>query len=203
MEGGNEPSNIIEISVRDHILAHLILYLEQGAQGNLLAYTVRQSTQHYDLKTRSKLVDFMNKILQKGWYNPKVQSQLGKIGGKIGGTRNTTAQWEARSKVGGVYGRVTGLGNQSEALKNRLQTTLVFQHKDAKNQAILVANQESVIDIARYINQECEYRGIEHLKLNLEKIKSGGPFYGLVKQTKKNAYGWTILEEFRLEEFID
>lgn len=67
MKGNDEPSNLIQISVRDHILAHLLLYLEQGGPGNLLAYTLRQSSQHVDLKDKGKLTDLMNKTLQKGW----------------------------------------------------------------------------------------------------------------------------------------
>lgn len=203
MKGGNEPSNIIQIGVRDHILAHLLLYLEQGATGNLFAYIIRQGTQQIALKSRSQQMNLMNKMLKKGWYDSKVQSELGKVGGKIGGSMNSKNQWAARSQVGQVYGRVTGLRNQSDLLKDRLETTLLFQHKDAQNEVISVANQESVIDIARYINQECENRGLGPLKLNLEKIKKGGPFYGLVKNTKKTAYGWTILKEIRLEEFDD
>lgn len=32
MQGSNDPSNLIQISVRDHILEHLLLYLEQGGE---------------------------------------------------------------------------------------------------------------------------------------------------------------------------
>lgn len=203
MQGGNDPANLIRISVRDHILAHLLLYLEEGGNGNLLAYTIRQSTQHYDLKSQSKLIDFMNKIMNRGWYNSKVQSKLGKMGGPIGGSRNTSVQQAARSTVGLTYGRITGIGNQSETLKNILQTNLVFEHKKAPGVHIVASNLESVIEIARYINIQCETKNISSLKLDLNKIKNGGPFYGLVKKTKTSAYGWTILGSFSLEEYDD
>lgn len=203
MQGGDEPSNLIRISVRDHILAHLLLFLEQGSRGNLLAYTIRQSTQHYDLRSQGKLIDFMNKIMKRGWYNSQVQSQLGKIGGAIGGSKNTSAQQAARSVVGSTYGRVTGLGNQSEKLRNILQTAIVFEHKNAPGVHIVVSNAESVIEIAQNINIQCDRLNISSMKLDLTKVKKGGPFYGLVKKTKPSAYGWTILGMFALEEYDD
>jgi len=204
MQGSNDPSNLIRISVRHHILAHLLLYLEEGGPGNLLAYTIRQSSQHIDLRSQSKLSDFMNKTLKKGWYNSKVQSELGKKGGRKGGTRNTLAQWAARSQVGQTYGRSTGLLNQSEALRNILQTTLVFEHKGAPGQQIIVCNQESVVDLARYLNLQCDILpGMSNCKLDLDKVKRGGPFYGLLKTTKKSAYGWVLLATLPLEEYDD
>lgn len=204
MKGDDRPSNLIQISVRDHILAHLILYLEQGGPGNLLAYTLRQSSQHIDLKDRNKVIDLMNKTLQKGWYNAQVQSKLGKKGGVKGGSRNSAAQWAARSQVGQTYGRRTGLSNQSQTLKNALQSNLVFQHKDAPGRQIIVSNQDSVIDIASYINDQCDILpGMSNCKLNLDKVKKGGPFYGLVTKKKKSAYGWSILDTFTFEEYDD
>jgi hypothetical protein len=155
------------------------------------------------LRDQSKRINFLNKTLKKGWYNSKVQSELGKRGGKKGGARNTTEQWQARSQVGRTYGRITGLANQSDKLRNILLNTFVFIHKEAKDEIFLVPSQESVIDIARFINEQCKERNLTHLKLDLEKIKSGGPFYQLIKQTKKSAYGWLILETFSLDEFDD
>lgn len=203
MQGGDDPSNLIKISVRGHILAHLLLYLEQGGRGNLLAYAIRQSTQHYDLKSQGKLVNFMNKILKKGWYNSQVQSRLGKMGGSLGGSKNTSAQQTARSIVGSTYGRVTGIGNQSEKLRNLLQTNLVFEHKNALGVHIVVSNVESVVEIAENINLQCDSKNISSVKLDLTKVKKGGPFYGLVKGTKPSAYGWTLLGSFALEEYDD
>lgn len=203
MQGGDEPCNLIRISVRDHILAHLLLFLEQGGRGNLLAYTIRQSTQHYDLTSQGKVVDFMNKTLKKGWYDSQVQSKLGKMGGSLGGSKNTSAQQAARSAVGSTYGRVTGLANQSEKLRNILQTAIVFEHKNAPGVHIVVSNAESVIEIAQKINIQCDIQNISSSKLDLNKVKKGGPFYGLVKKTKPSAYGWTILETFELEEYDD
>lgn len=207
MGGSHDPSNLIDIAVRDHVLAHLLLYLEEGGRGNLLAYTIRQSSQHIDLRSQGKLTDFLNKILKKGWYNSAVQSELGRKGGQKGGARKTLTQGAARSQVGQTYGgRITGLGNQSKALKTILQTTLVFEHKNAPGQQVIACNHEykSVIDIARYLNMQCDILpGMSDCKLDLDKVKKGGPFYGLLKNTKKSAYGWTLLDKLPLEKFDD
>lgn len=145
----------------------------------------------------------MNKIENKGWYDPNVQRRLGKKGGKVGGSRNTQTQWDARSKVGQAYGRSTGLANQSEALRNSLQSTLVFSHKKALDKLILVPPQQAVIEVARYINDQCDILGISDLKLDLNKVRSGGPFYGLLKKTKPSAYGWIILDQYKTEDLDD
>jgi hypothetical protein len=204
MQGGDEPSNLIEISVRDHILAHLLLYLEEGGRGNLLAYTIRHSSQHIDLKSQGQMINFLNKILRRGWYDSSVQSALGKKGDALGGGRNTSAQRTARSQIGQTYCRITGLGNQSQALKTTLQNTLIFEHRNAPGQQIIVSNQASAVDIARDLNEQCDIiAGMSDCKLDLNKVVKGGPFYGLLKNEKKSAYGWTILGNLVLDNLDD
>lgn len=203
MEGSDDRSNLIKISIRDHILAHLLLFLEEGGSGNLIAYALRHSSQHVDLKSQGKRIDFMNQLTNKGRYNSKVQRTLGLKGGSIGGLRNTQAQWNARSKVGQTYGRLTGVSNQSEALKNTLQTTLIFEHKAAPGLQILVPKQEIGKDIAVYLNEQCDSLGVSDLKLDLNKVSKGGAFYDLLKNKKKSLYGWSITGRFNLEAFDD
>lgn len=208
MGGTDEPSNLIRIAVRDHILAHLLLYLEEGGRGNLLAYSLRKASEHVDLKSQSQKIAFMNRTLKKGWWDSEVQRELGLRGGSKGGSKNTEAQWAARSLVGQTWGRSVGLSRQSVLLKERLSTTIVFKHKLAPvenpfSETILVPPQESVVGIAEYINEECDRKQLSTLKLNLDRIKRGGPFYGLIKGTKKSAYGWFIVDMFPDEAFDD
>ena len=170
-EGGtNEPENIIRIRVRDHILAHLLLFLEQGGRGNLAAYVFRKATQNTDLSERSRSTAMLNRATGRGFWDPKVQRQNGLRGGSKGGSKNTPAQQAARSAVGKKYGREVGLSNQSENLKEILKQTFVFQNRTAPEELFVVPPQRSVIDIARFLNKECEARNRNDLKLNLEAV---------------------------------
>ena len=141
--------------------------------------------------------------MPKNPINPEVQSELGKKRGLIGGSRNTPTQWEARSQVGQTYGRSTGLGNQSDELKKTLSSILVFEHKEAPNELFLVQDQQAGIDIARYLNNECEERNLSRCCLDLEKVNRGGIFYSLVKQKRNSVYGWKISSRTSLEMLDD
>ena len=85
-----------------------------------------------------------------------------------------------------------------------MQTTLVFEQKHAPGQQILVENQKSAADVARNLNLQWEiFPGMENCQLDLNKGKSCGPFYGLLKGDKKSAYGWVLVDTLTLEEYDD
>ena len=75
--GSDNASNIISISVRDHILAHLLLYLEKGRFEDLLAYTLRKATQNVDLHSHGKRMAYLNRSLGRGRFDPEMQRELG------------------------------------------------------------------------------------------------------------------------------
>ena len=203
MGGTDQPSNLIAISVRDHCLAHLLLYLEKGKRGDLIAYVLRQSSQHIDMKSQGQRIAFINKTLGNNRWNSNMQRELGLRGGSKGGLKNSEAQKIARSAVGREWGRSVGLSRQSEHLKGQLSMTLVFQHKDRLDEMFYVPSQGSVVEIARFLNQECESRQFPELTLDLAKVQAGGPFYGLIKMTKKSAYGWVIADRILGTDFED
>lgn len=116
-QGGTDDSSLILIGKMEHILAHLLLFLETGNKGDLTAYIFRRYTKNIDITSRVKKARALDKILKLGFYNSDVQRKNGLRGGKKGGSANTSLQFAARSKVGQTYGRQTGLGNQSDLLK--------------------------------------------------------------------------------------
>lgn len=201
--GSNDPSNLIEIETRDHILAHLILFLEEGGRENLIAYTFRISTGHVDLKTQGQKIAFLNKIQGKGLFNPQVQSALGQRGGKIGGAVKSPAQQQARSIVGQTYGRTTGLGNQSQILQEVLAQTMSFSHDHLPNRTFVIGSQQSAIDAAKALNEECDRLNKPELKLDLAKVKKGGSFYDILKNKKKSAQGWQFLGSIPIDDLMD
>lgn len=65
----------------------------------------------------------------KGFWDPCLQSKLGKRGGSKGGSANTSDQYQARQKVGNTYGRSSGKQRQSDKLAKVLSEPMVLQHK--------------------------------------------------------------------------
>lgn len=193
--GGQDISeNLIVLEVRDHIAADLILFLEFGYKGDKLAYILRKASSHVDLKTQGQKIAALNRLNQAGWFNSEVQRKNGNRGGAKGGSKNTQAQFEARSKVGKKYGKIVGVSNQSEALILTVNSTLVFQHKNAPENLFLIPPQISAYACAIALNEECELIGRSDIMLDLCKVKKGGPWYALLKQKKKKIYGWSIIQ---------
>lgn len=82
--GSDNTSNIIMLSTRQHILAHLIRYLEKGENCDKTAYIFRKATKHHNPKTHGQKMAMLNKIQGTGFYDSKIQSELGKRGGPKG-----------------------------------------------------------------------------------------------------------------------
>lgn len=195
--GSDKPDNLIRIAVRDHILAHLLLYLEQGQPGDIQAYTLRKCSQHVDLREQGKKIAFLNKMANRGRFNSDTQRELGLRGGKIGGSRNTEAQRAARSAVGKQFGEMVGLTRQSDQLKDELGKILVFSHKNLPNEFFFVADQKSATEIAGFLNQECDNRNCDaSVKLDIAKVNKGGVFFRLIRGVSPTAYGWKIVQRF-------
>lgn len=54
--GTNDNTNIIMLSTRQHILAHLIRYLEKGENCDKTAYIFRKATKHHKARSAQKLM---------------------------------------------------------------------------------------------------------------------------------------------------
>lgn len=201
--GTDDSSNLICIGKTQHILAHLLLFLENGNKGDLAAFIFRRCTKHMDITSRVKKARALDKLLKHGFFNSEFQRENGRRGGKKGGSANSSEQFAARSLIGQTYGRQTGLGNQSDLLKERISLFHVWVHRDAPNLCITTQPATAAYEIAEELNSNCDKLGFYDKKLNVEKLKKGGFFYSFIKGKKKSYFGWTILESFSIEFFDD
>ena len=78
------------------------------------------------MSSHGKRIVEYNKQNQTTFWDPRFQSEQG----KKGGSANTPAQQEARSKVGKEYGPLVGVSNQSQPLKEALSHIMVFFHEE-------------------------------------------------------------------------
>lgn len=203
-QGGNDsPSNLIRIGKTEHILAHLLLYLEQGNKGDLFAYIFRRYTKNIDLKSQSQKARVLDKLLKRGRFNSDFQRQLGFKGGPKGGSANTSAQFEARSQLGKSYGRQIGIGNQSLPLKEKLRFYHLWQHERNPTIQIMTEPAEAALDLLKNLNQQCEKTGLNEYKVNLNKAKKGGFFYNFLKGLRPSYFGWRIIQSISADLLDD
>jgi len=133
--GTDEPSNLIELSVKDHIIAHWLRWQVFNSKKDEIAYTFRVSTSEERMRYGKKLQSdrFKEwKEQKKGFWNPGFQSEQGKKGGSKGGSAGTDAQFEARQQVGQKYGPIVGKGNQSQKLKEFLAEYSIWEFNGCK-----------------------------------------------------------------------
>lgn len=179
--GGEEPANIVKIAIRDHVLAHLLRYLETKDLPDFKAYILRKSTQDVDMSSHGKRRVLIQRALGTRFCNPEVQRELGKKGGAKGGFKNTQAQYEARSKV--------GRSNQSEYLKFCLSQTLVFQRKAYPDKLFYVGPCESVRHVIELLNSQGDAANLPELKLDLKTRLNP-----LVRGDTQTCQNWSIVE---------
>jgi hypothetical protein len=102
--GQNTVDNRLRLSIRRHILAHLVRFLEYGEEKDLKAYLLRKQTQNVDLSSHGKRIVIVNRELGQGFWNSETQAELGRRGGSKGGLANTEAQFLSRQAVGKKFG---------------------------------------------------------------------------------------------------
>lgn len=100
--GTDEPSNIINLSIKDHIFAHWLLWQLFDSVGDKRAYEFRVSIPAERAELQRKFImENVAKYEKEGLFrfSSAYQSEMGKKGGSKGGSKNTPAQFEARQKV--------------------------------------------------------------------------------------------------------
>lgn len=176
-----------------------------GEKGDKLAYTFRRYSHHIDLSSQGKKIAAIHKLNRTGFFDPDLQRKLGLKGGKIGGSKNTQLQWEARSKVGKQYGAQVGKKNKSELLKNNLAYILVFTHKDGPDIPFTVPPCDSAAEVKRTLIALCEDSGYPEFAAKLITSPDGGLFHNFLKGQRPTAYGWSVeripADESCLNEF--
>lgn len=199
--GTDGPENLVLLTPRQHILVHLLRYLELGQTQDFRAYVLRKATKDVDLSSHGKRVAEFYKQNDMFFFNSEFQSMQGKKGGKKGGSANTQLQQEARSKVGKAWGRSVGLSNQSSGLKAALSYILIFRHEEGVEVTIFPC--DSAAELFDTLHAEVTALGKEQLfsKDTVKKAKGGGPMYGLIRGKKKKIYGWSIVDRVDPENF--
>lgn len=200
----NAPENLALLTCRQHILVHLLRYLELGQKQDFLAYVLRNASKDVDLRSHGKrMAEFYR---QNGlfFFDSNFQSKQGKKGGKKGGSANTKLQQEARSKVGKVWGPKVGLLNQSNDLKTALSYHMIFHH-EKENVSVIIPPMNSAAELFDYLHNEVVVLGKEHLfpKEFVTKAKGGGAMYNLIRGKKKRIYGWVIIDCIDLTQIFD
>lgn len=143
--GTDESSNIMKLTPRQHILAHLLRYLELGNENDRKAYIFRIASKDYNPKNHGQRMVLLHRARGTSFWDSETQRKLGKRGGLVGGSRNTKAQFDARSKVGQTWGKHVGMTNQSIELKESISKFLLFSHKNGTQ--VLVSPSETGAEV--------------------------------------------------------
>lgn len=132
--GTNEPSNLISLSLRDHICAHWLLWKVYNSNKDKIAYDFRVAVPEERRDLQLALIrDHIRKCREEGSgiFNFAAQSKGGKK--STGGSANTQKQFEARQAVGRQYGHRTGKGNQKPELIEFLKKYSIWNYDGCKN----------------------------------------------------------------------
>jgi general stress protein YciG len=198
--GSDEPNNIVLLTPRQHVLTHLLRYLEFGDKNDFLAYVFRKATSTVDLSSHGKRMAYLNKQNRQTFLDPNFQSEQGKKGGMKSGSLNTLLQQQARRKVGTKWGPIVGRSNQSDDFKSRLSQWMLFFHSETGTE-IVVPPQRSAAEIFQYLHKEADRLERAHIfpQELVERAKKGGSMYNLIRGKRKQIYGWSIVAFFSLE----
>jgi hypothetical protein len=124
----DSPLNVFA-SVEDHVLLHQYRWIAYGEKGDYLMFKGRQNdTQEFRKVMNERRIE-VTKERGNGFWDPDLQSTLGKRGGTKGGSANTEEQFLSRQRVGKTYGRSNGKSRQSETLKESLSRPITLTHK--------------------------------------------------------------------------
>jgi hypothetical protein len=177
--GGTNNGPVVLCTSKNHTLAHYYRYLAYGQKGDFIAFTMRWR-QKIGQTERTKLAVAKNKLLRKGFFDPEWQRQQGKKGGKV--KKNSLKLFEARRKIGKLYGRKTGLKNQSSKLKTFLSKTSIWVYKKNNvKKTVIILPKESFIEFIFLLE-----------KISGEKITKSS-FYRIVYGERKTLYGWSLV----------
>jgi len=188
-EGGlDEIENFIYLTIKEHTIAHWLRWKAYNKVQDKLAWAGRagESAEVYRLKMLViQLRRAEDKIAGLRMFDPEWQSIMGKKGGLLGGSANTTAQFLARQTVGLLYGRHTGMGNQSSSLQEFLQYFVIWAYCPTKTRTqeffCMTGPSPAFADVCRLLNFYIPGA-----------IKSFASFSKLWKNERNQMYGWRV-----------
>lgn len=186
--GGDNPENIIRISPEDHVAAHFYRYQAYLEIGDKVAYEMRIGDTNERARARAQAAVLANKTKKNLFWNSDWQRIQGLKGGKVAGSQSTPAQKAARRKVGLLFGKQVGLGNQSDALKQILSNYLEWEF--IPDQAFFTIPP-----------MESAYALIRELELlRPGQIINFTSFYKVIHGSRVKMYGWRLVSvEIRSE----
>ncbi len=184
-EGGiKQDENVVMLSLENHMLAHFLRYLAYGKNEDAAMVIFRAGYSEEGRRVAQKSSLDKMKDLKKGRWDSEAQRELGKKGGKKGGSANTEEQFAARQKVGKEYGKLTGLANQSDSLKTLLKGGLTWTHEEFPNQTFYTVPCESGNELIRQLNAFAPE----------QKIKEPAAFYKVLHGKRPKMYGWKLVD---------
>lgn len=190
-DGGlDDETNLVFVTVYEHIAAHWLRWKQYQQKGDELAYIFRLQDNPDKIKIRLKLIQEArrkDKEQTLGFFNSDFQREMGKRGGPLGGRKNTPEQFAARSKVGQKYGRQVGISNQSDLLKTFVQNTVIWSFN--RTDYFVTGPKKAFKDIIRSL---VAYRDIGNF--------NESHFYALAYQTRKSSKGWRIVQTLTRSE---
>jgi hypothetical protein len=172
----DSPFNV-DASVEDHILLHQYRWIAYGEKGDYLMFKGRQNDTQEFRKVMNERRIQVTKERGNGFWDPSLQSTLGKRGGSKGGSANTEEQFKSRQKVGQTCGKSAGVSRQDPVTKETLSRRMIWEHE--KTGTHLIMPQETVTDLQKVLTN----LGDRVVKCNIA---------GVIKGYKKKLHGWRL-----------
>jgi hypothetical protein len=204
--GTNDKSNIVVVSVKDHVIAHWLRWEVLKKPQDYTAFLFRigdnkEAKAQQDLAV--KAARERDKKAGLRMYNSKWQREMGKRGGSRGGFANTEKQFIARQKVGLENGQKTGIKNQSSNLSEFLSKYSIWAHSQIAQTTSRVKDRGK--EFYCIIEPKPSFIAVVN-SLNLfvpDAIKSSASFAKVVNKERKQMYGWRIVKTLTFEEVED
>jgi hypothetical protein len=167
----------VRSSVEDHVLLHQYRWIAYGEKGDYLMFKGRQNdTQEFRKMMNERRIE-VTKSRGNGFWDPKLQSALGKRGGSKGGSANTEKQFKSRQRVGLTHGKAAGIRRQNPITRATLSHWMMWEHE--KTGPYLIPPQETVTSLQKVLSE----LGDRPVKCNIAAV---------VKGTKGKLHGWKL-----------
>lgn len=201
----NDIENLVKVTVKKHVIAHWLRYKVFNKPQDLCAYLFRVGDTISAIELRNKLVlDARERdgIEKRYFSHLDFQSEMGKRGGKKGGSSNSEAQFLARQKVGQQFGRITGIGNQGETLKNFLANWSIWTFREkalnreqdtSEELNVLISPKKSFVEIFHLLKIFVPY-SIEG--------KNPSTMHKLIYKQRPQLFGWRIKKTLTCSEAV-
>jgi hypothetical protein len=172
----DSPLNVTA-SVEDHVLLHQYRWIAYDEKGDYLMFKGRQNdTQEFRKVMNERRIE-ITRSRGNGFWDPNLQSSLGKRGGAKGGLANTGKQFESRQRVGKAHGKAIGMSRQNFVTKATISHWMLWRHD--KTGEHLVHPAQTVADLQKTLSG----LGDRAVKCNIAAV---------IKGTKRKLHGWSL-----------